>query len=95
LVAVFEEAANQARGDIQVALHPHNVRAQHVQALEKLQGEVNDVLDVLKTPGNLDLVTNKLDIHEQDRFTKAYRLLKAEKKLLKSAAKLATKFPRL
>lgn len=95
LVAVFEEAANQAKGEIQVALHPSNVRAQHIQAVEKLQEEVNGVLDVLKTEGNVDLVTNKLDIHEKARFIKAYDVLKAETKLLKKAAKLATKFPSL
>lgn len=94
-VAAMEEAGEQARQDLQAALHPVNVRAQHVEPLRSLANKLTTTLNAIE--GDLlNHLASGLSVDEWTRFNYAHLLLKTERDMLILAAdRYATRLPRL
>ncbi|SPO45742.1 uncharacterized protein PSANT_03428 [Moesziomyces antarcticus] len=94
-VAAMEEAGEQARQDLQAALHPVNVRAQHVEPLRSLANKLTTTLNAIE--GDLlNHLASGLSVDEWTRLNYAHLLLKTERDMLILAAdRYATRLPRL
>lgn len=95
-VQLFEEVGQQARQDLQIALHPENVAAQHREPLTNLVNKYRDLFKIIDRPENVDKLTNMLNEQDQERYMATHEILSAEKQLLGVAAKLyGARFPPL
>jgi hypothetical protein len=93
LLAVLEEAGNTAKWEMQTALHPDNVRAQHKTALSALSAKITNLLNAVEA--DTQRLVSQLSEAESERFLLAHELLRAEKQLLNAASRLATSTPDL
>ncbi|GAC98263.1 flavohemoprotein [Pseudozyma hubeiensis SY62] len=95
-LALFEDVSRQARFEVQNALHPENVSAQHKAAVEMLRARYGQMIGLLKSESNVDKLTGLLDADEVARFLEVHELLVAEENLLEMVGKsYAGAFPRL
>ncbi|ETS60027.1 hypothetical protein PaG_06018 [Moesziomyces aphidis] len=94
-VAAMEEAGEQAKQDLQAALHPVNVRAQHVEPLRRLAAKLTITLNAIE--GDLlNHLLSGLSVDEWTRFNHAHMLLSTEREMLTLAAdRYASHLPRL
>ncbi|KAI3481026.1 hypothetical protein L1887_56800 [Cichorium endivia] len=93
LLAVMEEAGSTAKWEMQTALHPENVRAQHKTALSALSAKITNLLNAVEA--DTQRLMSQLSEAESERFLLAHELLRAEKQLLNAASRLATSTPHL
>lgn len=91
----MEEAGEQAKQDLQAALHPVNVRAQHVEPLRRLAAKLTTTLNAIE--GDLlNHLLSGLSVDEWTRFNNAHMLLSTEREMLTLAAdRYASHLPRL
>lgn len=92
---MMEEASGHARQEMQNALHPVNVRAQHAVPIRALGTKVGSVTSVIQAGSNSNQLTSHLGQADQDRFANAFEVLFSEKQLLSAAERHATSIPRL
>ncbi|KAI3481028.1 hypothetical protein L1887_56802 [Cichorium endivia] len=84
-LAAMEEAGEQAKQDLQAALHPVNVRAQHVEPLRRLAAKLDTTLNAIE--GDLlNHLLSGLSVDEWTRFNHAHMLLSTEREMLTLAA---------
>ncbi|GAC75184.1 hypothetical protein PANT_14c00082 [Moesziomyces antarcticus T-34] len=81
--------------EMQNALHPVNVRAQHAVPIRALGTKVGSVTSVIQAGSNSNQLTSHLGQADQDRFANAFEVLFSEKQLLSAAERHATSIPRL
>ena len=94
-VSLLDDVGRQARDDLQIALHPENVAAQHRGMLEQLRYKYTRLLNMLEDPVRVQRLTSQLDEYDRQRFLNTHEVLDAEKELLGVAAKVyAARLPR-
>ncbi len=75
---LFEEVGRQAQEDLQTALHPENVVAQHITPISSLAEKYKNMLRMLDGRGNVERLTNQLGEDERARFEWTYEVVAAE-----------------
>lgn len=94
-VSLFEEATMGAKEELQVPLHPKNIKAQHTYPLRQLLTKYTRLLGMLENPAHLERLTGLLGVEDWRRFEEALEVLEAENELLKVAVReYAQTFPR-
>ncbi|SPC64311.1 uncharacterized protein UHOD_20689 [Ustilago sp. UG-2017b] len=93
-VGLFEEATREAKEELQIPLHPENIKAQHNYPLRQLLTKYKQLLGMLKNPAHLERLTGLLGVEDKIRFEEALEVLAAERELLDVAVrKFAQTFP--
>lgn len=81
-VSLFEEATMEAKEELQIPLHPENIKAQHRYPLGQLLTKYTQLFNMLENPAHLERLTGLLEGEDKIRFEKALEVLGVEKELL-------------